>query len=123
MYNLTTGCCGPQTGRSGPWAKPDCPFDGVYLAHYTAENGPAWKGDKLGNQVFHQARDGSFWVDALDQIVHFRYRPSGAEPETLIEPAVDCVSSAGNILLRWSGRDLWDRTPPDKRHYQWRRQP
>ncbi len=98
-------------------------FDGVHWVHYTAENGPAWKGNQPGGQVFRQARDGSFWVDDLDQIVHFRYRPSGAEPETFIEPAVDRVSSAGNILLRWSGRDLWDRTPPDKMRYQWRLDP
>ena len=75
VYDLTTGCCGPPTGRSGPWARPGFRFDGVYLAHYTRENCPAWKGDKPGNQVFAQARDGSFWVVALGQIVHFRYRP------------------------------------------------
>ena len=35
-------------------------------------------------------------------------------------PAVDRVSSLGNILLRWYARDLWDDTHPDKLLYQWR---
>ena len=30
------------------------------------------------------------------------------------------VSSAGNILIRWSGNDQWEATPKQDIRYQWR---
>ena len=41
-------------------------------------------------------------------------------PETHIPPTLDLVSSAGNILLQWTGGDYWNDTPPDQLRYQHR---
>jgi len=41
-------------------------------------------------------------------------------PETVFGIAPDEVGSSGNIQLTWSGRDLWDITPPEKVRYQHR---
>ena len=41
-------------------------------------------------------------------------------PETLVEPSARLVSSAGNILLRWSGADRWNDTLVQDLKYEWR---
>ena len=64
-----------------------------------------------------EASDGSLWIANQE---FTRFAPDRNAPETRLEPASDQVSSAGNILLRWSGHDLWNDTPPDETRYQWR---
>ena len=64
-----------------------------------------------------EASDGSLWIANQE---FTRFAPDRNVPETRLEPASDQVSSAGNILLRWSGHDFWNDTPPDAMRYQWR---
>jgi serine phosphatase RsbU (regulator of sigma subunit) len=73
-----------------------------------------------------QMADGSFWIDCSAlraeemKVVHFRFPVDRQAPKTLLEPAPDHVSARGNILLRWSGHDRWEHTPPSGLRYQWR---
>ena len=61
---------------------------------------------------------GTFWLRRPDRVV--RFVPDSRAPETMLETATDRVASSGNILLRWSGRDLWDDTSIDEMRYEWR---
>ena len=90
-------------------------------------NGERWIGysEEIGAPFgwlfpdMRQMRDGSFWIDGSGgRVVHFHRLPP--VPETFIEPTVDKVSPTGNALLEWSGRTLWDDTPPQELRYQWR---
>ena len=49
-----------------------------------------------------------------------RHIPDRNGPETHILPTLDLVSSAGNILLQWTGGDYWNDTPPDQLRHQHR---
>ena len=49
-----------------------------------------------------------------------RFLPDANRPETISGQSVKQVSSAGNILLKWSGHDLWNDTPQQALRYQWR---
>ena len=67
--------------------------------------------------------DGALWVGLAGtggRRVIARFMPDPEPPNKNLIPAVDRVSSLGNILLRWQARDLWDDTPPEKLLYQWR---
>jgi len=93
-------------------------FDGEGWIQWTADDGVA-----LGwlFPMIYPTRNGSVWVD--DSAGSVSYLPTLREskkPETFLEPATDQVSSAGNILLKWSGKDMWDQTPPDQMRYRWR---
>ena len=46
--------------------------------------------------------------------------PDKNAPETILELTTDLVSTAGNILLKWSGHDRWNDTLPQDMRYQWR---
>ena len=59
-------------------------------------------------------------TDSTGRVIHFRYGKDTSLPETILAPAASQVSSAGNILLRWSGRSLWDRFPSRDIRHQWR---
>ena len=66
-----------------------------------------------------QTPDGALWLrGSFGHLV--RFVPDRNAPETVLEPAVDRVSSTGNILLRWSGNDFWNDTPREDLRYQWR---
>ena len=68
----------------------------------------------------HEMQDGSFWISKhLGGVLHYNHEDI-ATPETELEPAIDQVSSAGNILLQWSGIDLWAQTPRENLLYEWR---
>jgi signal transduction histidine kinase/ligand-binding sensor domain-containing protein len=67
-----------------------------------------------------EAEDGTLWMDFDGkQVLRFRYREPPV-PETFVEPAVDRVSPAGNILLRWSGATKWNRVASEDLRYRWR---
>ena len=96
-------------------------FDGQAWHAYTEADGLAIREEVYQYPVMREMRDGSFWIDNREgKMIHFRYRSGRNPPETVLEPAVERVSAAGNILLKWEGRDLWDETPPQDVRYQWR---
>jgi len=67
-----------------------------------------------------EAKDGALWMDVDGrQVLRFRYQELPV-PETYVAPAVDRVSPAGNILLRWSGVTKWNRVAPEDLRYRWR---
>ncbi|OGG45108.1 MAG: hypothetical protein A3F84_11825 [Candidatus Handelsmanbacteria bacterium RIFCSPLOWO2_12_FULL_64_10] len=95
-------------------------FDGVTWSAYShsREEIPipfaGWRRTICGSS------DGALYLQG-DPGGFMRFMPDRQHaPESFLEPASDRVSSAGNILLRWSGRDLWDDTPPQSLRYQWR---
>jgi len=103
-----------------------CRFDGTHWVDYR-EEGNAYFGEESGilhgwaYPVIRQMEDGSFWLDKSDgHVVHFRYPDDEEAPETTLEKAGKRVSTSGNILLRWTGRDRWNRTPHPALRYQWR---
>ena len=90
-------------------------FDGSNWASYTAEDGLP------GNHIVQiwQSPDGTLWFLTNDGKAG-TFTPDNVGPETVIQPAPEKVSSVGNILLKWSGRDRWDDTSPRNLRYQWR---
>jgi len=96
-------------------------FDGTTWARYTETDGLMMRGsERFQYPKVREMSDGTFWVDGLEgYVIHFD-PASFDSPETSLEPAADLVSSAGNILLKWSGTDKWNRTPPEELRYQWR---
>ena len=88
-------------------------FDGVNWSTYPKDDVPIWPPYVRG-----ETADGALWLGEGRGIA--RFVPDRHAPETVLEPAVDRVSSLGNILLKWSGHDLWNDTPPQALHYQWR---
>ncbi len=66
-----------------------------------------------------EAPDGSVWF-LTSHGKAGTFARDGVGPETAIGSTLQEVSSGGNILLRWSGRDRWEGTPPDALRYQWR---
>ena len=92
-------------------------FDGANWTTYSDEDIPALFGTNISSIC--ESADGVLWLRGnLGPII--RFQPESEGPETVLEPAVDQVSSAGNILLNWSGRDRWDLTAPQDIRYQWR---
>ena len=67
-----------------------------------------------------EAGDGTLWIDVgRKQVLRFRdHEP--AVPETNLASAVDRVSPAGNILVRWSGTTRWNLVQPEDLSYRWR---
>jgi signal transduction histidine kinase/ligand-binding sensor domain-containing protein len=110
IYSATDGALWFRTEGGGVSR-----FDGSNWASYTAEDGLP------GNNVVRiwQSSDGTIWFLTNDGKAGTFTRDK-VGPETFLEPASDRVSSAGNILLRWSGRDLWEDTPFREMRYQWR---
>jgi len=95
-------------------------FDGTSFVQYAADDGTPVQGGAR-RVTIRESRDGSFWVDSGEgQIIHFRCGAGRAPPETFLESGPEQVSSVGNILLAWGGRDLWDETPQADLRYQWR---
>ncbi len=91
-------------------------FDGASWISYTEENGLP---DNTVRRIW-QSADGRMWFETRDgKAAGFTIDNVG--PETTIASASRETSSGGNILLRWSGRDLWEGTPPEDLRYQWRR--
>ncbi|MFT5369826.1 MAG: signal transduction histidine kinase [Candidatus Latescibacterota bacterium] len=96
-------------------------FDGTHWMQWTEEDGVT-----LGwlFPMIYPTRDGSLWVDdSQGQVLYLPRLPTVDAPKTTLEVVPDQVSSAGNILLRWSGRDRWDQTAPDEMWYRWRLDP
>lgn len=91
-------------------------------SHFTADDGVIFESrDQVYWNDIHEMSDGSFWISSADgTVTHLPWSVHGSTPETHIAPSVDRVSSAGNILLQWSGRDQWDQTAPDEMGYEWR---
>ena len=92
-------------------------FDGEQWANYTDDYRIA--DGFIRRQRLRETRDGSFWIGGRE-VLHFRRETGPTSPETFMEPAVEQVSSAGNILLKWFGRDRWDDTSPDDLRFQFR---
>ena len=93
-------------------------FDGEDWIQWTAEDGL-----RLGwlFPMIYPTRNGGVWVDdSAGHVSHLPNWPESEKPETSLDPTTDLVSSAGNILLKWSGKDMWDQTPPDQMRYRWR---
>ena len=91
-------------------------FDGVHWSSYTTDDG------LVGNNIawIVQSPDGAFWFRTYPDGKVGAFLPDRTGPETAIESALEEVSPQGNIFLRWSGRDMWDDTPPRELRYQWR---
>ena len=66
--------------------------------------------------------NGILWLreDAGEVTEVVRFSPDQNAPQTVLESASDQISSAGNVLMAWFGRDLWDDTAPRDMRYQWR---
>ena len=85
-----------------------------------------WQGQTLDFPQIRETQSGNVWIDdpKSRKVIYFPRSEAKPEPpvqlETIIEPAVERVSSAGNIALNWWGRALWDKTPPDAIRYQWK---
>ncbi len=92
-------------------------FNGETWQTYSRDDIPISFGYYISNRIA-ESPDGALWLEGASGLV--RFMPDQTAPETALEPGADRISSAGNILMRWSGRDLWDDTPPDKIRYQWR---
>ena len=109
IYRATDGTLWFGTKEGVSW------FDGTNWTNYTDDDGLP------GNWIerIWQASDGTFWFLAFDGKTGTLV-PDTHDPETTLEPALDAISSAGNILLRWSGRDLWNNTLPEDIRYRWR---
>ena len=93
-------------------------FDGERSAIYRTDEMPpiAFRGSRGRMTV---ALDGSVWLQGDNAVA--RFRPEFRDPpRTVLEQAPKHISSAGNIQVKWSGRDLWDDTPPDRLRFQWR---
>ena len=91
-------------------------------------DGEQWTQFRWGRSLdfphIREARDGNFWIDdpMSRKVIYFRRneaKPESSQLETFVAPAVERVSSAGNIALNWWGRARWDKTPPDAMRYQW----
>ena len=95
-------------------------FDGKTWTYYRhGDDIPEFEVESLSTvRGLAQTSDGAFWLRRGDQVM--RFMPDKEAPETILEPATEVVSSAGNILLKWSGRDLWNHTPMDRVRFQWR---
>ena len=66
-----------------------------------------------------QTADGVFWfLTPSGKLGRFVQDEVG--PETTVEAAPEEVSPAGNLMLGWSGRDMWDDTVAEDLLYQWR---
>ena len=93
-------------------------FDGTSWQTYDIDDFPVTFGQHI--ETLCEAPDGALWVRGETGAV-VRWMPErGFPPKTSLDPAVDQVSSAGNILLKWSGSDRWNDTPPEQLRYQWR---
>ena len=91
-------------------------YDATGWSSY-GENGPY----SIRFRSISETPDGAIWMrgDAPGSPV-VRHIPDRNGPETHIPPTLDLVSSAGNILLQWTGGDYWNDTPPDQLRYQHR---
>ena len=90
-------------------------FDGVNWISYTVEDGLP---DAYIRHIW-QSADSTLWFRTSTGVVG-TLTPDSGRPDTEVLPAVGAVSPAGNILLRWSGRDLWEDTQRQRLRYQWR---
>ena len=63
--------------------------------------------------------DGSLWLRSFGSGV-LRMKPDRTPPDTALEPVGKEVSSAGNLLVKWTGGDLWNETELEDLRYQWR---
>ena len=91
-------------------------YDGVNWTSYPREEIPVALGPAV--RGIGETPDGALWVRGYYGVA--RFQPDADEPETLLEPASEQISSAGNLNLRWSGLTLWNRTPQQGMRYRWR---
>jgi signal transduction histidine kinase/ligand-binding sensor domain-containing protein len=98
-------------------------FDGKSWRSYTAGDGIQFEIRGIYSwPIIHTTKNGGLWITDpyAGKVLHF-YKPLDKDaPETTIETALDRISSKGNILLKWQGRDLWEDTPHDELKFQWR---
>ena len=91
-------------------------YDETGWSSYAGENGP----DSMRARSIAETADGAIWIRGWHPGSVIRHIPDHNPPETHILPAIDQVSSAGNILLQWSGGDYYNDTPTDRLRYQYR---
>ena len=89
-------------------------YDGTSWNHYTRDQIPI---AYLNFRTIAESDDGALWIRGLGEVL--RLVPDRDPPETSIEVAVEQVSSIGNIVLTWSGHDVWNSTPATKLRYQY----
>ena len=90
-------------------------FDGTSWASYTVDDG--LPGDHISR--IWQSSDGTLWIITWNGKAG-TFTPDIHGPETTLVLTPEVVSSLGNILLEWSGKDRWNDTPTDNMRYQWR---
>jgi len=92
-------------------------FDGKNWRSYTESEGIRIEFEP----ALQENHDGSFWVDdSWGNVIHFKPDADSDTPETELASGVTRASSAGNVLLSWSGRDAWEKTPLTELQFQWR---
>jgi len=89
------------------------PKTGIWANYTTAEGiapGPV--------QALWQTEDGMGYTSGTGMAGIIR--PNKGAPKSAFVIAPTDVDPLGNVLLTWSARDLWDVTPADRLHYQYR---
>ncbi len=96
-------------------------YDETGWSSYEGEIGP----DSIRARSIVETSDGAIWIRGGRLSGRLpgpliRHIPDRNPPDTYILPAIDQVSSAGNVLLQWSGGDYYNDTPIDRLRYQYR---
>ena len=91
-------------------------YDGTNWTSYTRDEIPIRIGAAI--RGIGDTPDGSIWIRGYHDAARLQLNTD--PPETLLEPASKQVSSAGSVVLRWSGLSPWNQTAQRALRYRWR---